>query len=103
MGDKIRITSAPQGEAPLEIREGWVGIVLEGVLRAKDVLKVGVLTNERKRTYPSHFVISIEDALKALSVHNSKAHEWWYDWYHNTRPSWMTHFTFDDACYKVES
>jgi len=101
MGNKIRITSAPQGEAPLEIREGWIGIVLEGVLRANDVTKVGVLTGDSERNYSSHFVIPIVDALKALLLHNSAAHEWWKSWHRDVRPSWMTHFTFDDACYEV--
>ncbi len=89
----IRITRTPQGEAPLHIREAWVGIVLPQA-RGRDggrrrVAAFGVVSGPRTffqtlsrrlrgdyLRYDGYSVPTIE-ALTALDRVNPSAAQWW--------------------------
>lgn len=71
----IRITRVPAGEAPLEIRQAWVGCVLPVQFSRRDEGK-GVLT-EKPEINDWHFV-PWERAVEALSAQGKAgAAEWW--------------------------
>jgi hypothetical protein len=86
----IRIISTPPGEAPLEIREAWIGLVLPlaepkirkglafGVLSAPNgILKQGweILMGRAQKT--SSYVVNAKTAIEILESANPAAATWW--------------------------
>lgn len=79
---KIRITQIPDGDAPLEIREAWVGIILE----APDDIPRHPVDNPRGIIYGKHipmetyYQVWITDAITALSEAGKiKEAKWWIE------------------------
>jgi hypothetical protein len=89
---KVRIIAVPPGEAPLWVREKWVGLELplaqkshaalsrptDGVLSGpKSALAglVGFLLGRYSRT--SGFVVPVLGALQVLEVASPEAANWW--------------------------
>lgn len=89
---KIRIINTPPGEAPIEIRNGWIGIELP---LAKDGLQncgtFGVLTGPKtiigkwlnvlmgRYGRESGYIVEGSTALKLLRDHNHSAASWWVE------------------------
>jgi hypothetical protein len=91
----IRITCVPPGEAPLEIRQAWVGLVLPlHRKRAGGYFTSGVLSGPRsalavlrhlltfRYKIQRGYVVSSQAAIAALEAVNPTAAHWWRD---NTR------------------
>jgi len=89
----IRITSVPPGEAPLDIRQAWVGLELP-ILRKKPgrYLGSGVLSGPRgsiRRTliylvtfrlkFHWGYVVPTLPAIELLERSNPTAARWWRD------------------------
>ena len=91
MAGTIRITSVPPGEAPLWVREKWVGLELPTIAppQARVYSTVGTVSGPisclgllvaflRGRTEKtSGYVVSGQAALKALSEVSPEAAAWW--------------------------
>jgi len=90
----VRITKTPPGEAPLEVRNAWVGLVLplrRGETGPRRILTAGVVTGPRsrlgflvaallRRFEPVvGFVIDAAASLEILAEHDASAAEWWRD------------------------
>ena len=88
---KIRIVQAPAGEAPLWVREAWVGIDLPLVRgnRSRKYRAFGALSGPktfwrqiwglvRGRTFPIQgYVVRADLAIELLSTSAPVAAEWW--------------------------
>ena len=90
---KIRIVAAPPGEAPDEVREAWIGIVLPVVpchLRPIRGSQFGVVTGPKTplmlrlagflglgRTHSATYPVDAKTALRVLSEHAPLAEAWW--------------------------
>jgi hypothetical protein len=88
----IRITSTPQGEAPISIRDAWVGLELP-LLRDKPLryLGSGVLSGPRsfvatlvhlvtlRLTVHTGFVVPSLTAVEILEKSDPVAARWWRD------------------------
>ncbi len=72
---KIEITAVPDGEAPLEIREQWVGLILP-VVAITESIGMGVVTKSDTDSNPAYMVLQ-EYAISALSKKSDKAARWW--------------------------
>jgi hypothetical protein len=76
---KIRIIAIPPGEAPFEIREQWVGLILPlagGMPCAWQMQTVGVLTgtiDEDTIGYP----VDSNEAMTVLAEKSLEAVKWW--------------------------
>lgn len=83
MPKKIRITSVPTGEAPLWVREAWVGLVLPVLERTKPgTSQKGVLGGELSPEHFKSFTVLFIDAIAALqqkSKETGKAADWWLE------------------------
>jgi len=74
---RIKIIAVPDGEAPLHVREAWVGCVIPIATDYNDY-GLGVLTNEPTEKRIKGFVVLASDALNALLERNqTRAHTWW--------------------------
>ena len=83
----FRIVSTPQGQAPEEVRKGWIGVVLP----LKDLLNPGEGAHERnfslKRQQARSFVtVPVRTALEELAKKNQEAARWFYK---NLPESWF--------------
>lgn len=89
---KIKIVDVPAGEAPLHIREAWVGLVLPIVGRKSfRVWTSGVLTGARtpwgrlwaalrgRWTKRDGFVVDAAAAIFLLAQVRPDAAQWWQD------------------------
>lgn len=106
----VRITSVPPGEAPFEIREAWVGLVLP--LKRKNpqrYLGSGVLSGPRNMLQSlAHlitfrlkmqygFVVPSVAAVEILEKAQPRAARWWRENApHNVRPG--RYFLFSVEC-----
>jgi hypothetical protein len=88
----VRITSAPPGEAPAEIRQAWVGLELPIVRRTPQrYLGSGVLTGPRSiRALFLHlftlrlhvhvgYVVPSLEAIDILEKSRPEAARWWHE------------------------
>jgi hypothetical protein len=88
----IRITATPAGEAPLEVRQKWVGLTLPlaaGHREARSFMTSGVLTGPKsffavvrdfllgRLAESEGYVVDATTALEILSKHDPSAAEWW--------------------------
>lgn len=90
---RVKITSTPEGEAPREIREKWIGLKLNGA-----VYKPGMITGEAPKSSPG-FITLIKTALQSLAYHNKEAYKWWLNWQDKHPDS--DAFLFESSCYEV--
>ena len=90
---KIKIVALPPGEAPQEIREAWVGIVLPLVprhLRPIGSRQFGVLSGPKTplmlkiagvfglgKVHPKVYLVDARTALRLLAEHAPLAEAWW--------------------------
>jgi hypothetical protein len=77
---RFRIVSIPRGQAPEEVRQEWVGVVLP----LKDTYNPGEGAHERnfdlvKRQDRSFVTVSVRDALAELEKKSFQAASWFYD------------------------
>jgi len=89
---RLEIVSAPPGEAPLWVREHWVGLLLP-LAQRKDapisLLTSGVLSGPKgffssllsvltgKSERQSGFVVEVRLAMDALEASSPEAAKWW--------------------------
>ena len=120
----IRVISAPPGEAPPEIREAWIGLVLPLVVSSprRGLVTSGVLTGPK--TYLTQrlhlmvgkgrrflfgsgqagagYVVNAQTAITLLTLKNPQAAEWWQS---NAPHSFAPGHTFifaAEACEEAE-
>ena len=78
---QIRIVGVPAGEAPLSIREQWVGLVLplaHGETGPSRLVTSGVLTGTVADEAGSlGYVVEIEEAMRVLAQKAPQAAAWW--------------------------
>src|SRR5262245_23800899 len=90
---KIKIVAAPPGEAPEDIREAWVGIVLPvvpGHLRPIHMRQFGVVTGPKTplmvrlaaflglgKGHDATYPVEAGTALRLLADHAPLAEAWW--------------------------
>lgn len=89
---QIRIVATPPGEAPLEVREKWVGLtlpVVAGHAQARSFVTSGVLTGPTSffsvlrdlvlgRLQKSEgYVVEAATAIELLAKQHPSAAEWW--------------------------
>ncbi|KKR34405.1 MAG: hypothetical protein UT67_C0016G0012 [Candidatus Magasanikbacteria bacterium GW2011_GWA2_40_10] len=79
---RIRITRTPSGTSPEEVRQGWVGIILEYTtkVKARQMTDHDILIGRKKE---AGYMVDAVTALQALERHNPKAYEWWINRYPN--------------------
>ena len=90
----MRITQTPPGEAPLDVRKAWVGLVLplrRGETGPRRILTAGVVTGPRsrfgfflalllRRFQPVvGFLIDAATSVEILAEHDASAAAWWRD------------------------
>jgi hypothetical protein len=88
----LRITAVPPGEAPLAIREQWVGVALPlapALRTPRRARTFGVLTGPRRRiarlvarilgktVSQRGYVVSALPAVETLGLTHPKAAQWW--------------------------
>ncbi|MBI4155905.1 MAG: hypothetical protein HY507_01580 [Candidatus Zambryskibacteria bacterium] len=70
----ICITSRPKGEAPEEIRDEWIGLVLSCNLKTDDPV-VGAVTG--KLAWFGGYEVSWTVAMNELGIKSPEARRWW--------------------------
>jgi hypothetical protein len=78
---RIRITSVPEGEAPLGIRQDWVGLVLPTVERdePRSGRAAGIVSGIPVKT--RGFTVKTDKAIAALrQAGKARAADWWAQW-----------------------
>ena len=78
-GIQIRVISPPPGDAPLWVREAWVGITMVaiGVSLTPTGTSTNVVSGELSEDNCPGFYIPTEHALERLFDHNRRAWKWW--------------------------
>jgi hypothetical protein len=94
----MRITSAPTGQAPLEVREKWIGVEIPFLDIGMPTGSVrGVLDGQKVKLH-SAFTVDQVEALSALRKKSSKAADWWA---RMGFPIEGAQFTFNVECAEV--
>jgi hypothetical protein len=76
----IRIIAIPPGEAPLEIREQWVGLILplvEDEACAWEMETFGILTGKIESETTIGYAVGLHEAMAALGEKSPEAVAWW--------------------------
>lgn len=92
----MRITSAPNGQAPLHIREKWIGVEIP-YIEIGTPNAVGVVDHMPVKQYEA-FTVNQTDALMALRKKSPEAADWWKDM---GFPVPGAYFTFNLKCAEV--
>jgi len=74
---KVKIVRTPDGEAPVRVREEWVGVILPVIGMSASSGK-GVISGKDTDDEPA-YVVSQADAIAALEQKSRKAAGWWKD------------------------
>ena len=77
---EIRIIGVPPGEAPLEIRQQWVGLILPlagGEPCAWQLQTMGVLTGILEEDETIGYAVDFSEAVTALAEKSPAAARWW--------------------------
>ncbi len=76
----IKIISMPAGEAPEEIREAWVGLVIPLTDHPlKDPRHIGVLGGAPSKENEDGYEVTVTDALNTLrQAGKTKVANWWF-------------------------
>ena len=72
----IRIKSRPAGNAPAEIRDKWIGLVLPVVEKTTSLL-ADVMTGQMVTNRTGGYEILWGNAMEALASRNPETKEWW--------------------------
>lgn len=76
----IEITEIPDGEAPLEVRRKWVGLVLPcQYIDGTGSHSVEVLSGKLATGYQNARAVAQHEAIAALSEMAPEAARWWTD------------------------
>ncbi len=70
----IRIINTPRGEAPLWVREAWVGLTLPLSITGYTEIGRGVLSKQKSF---GGFMTPTFHALRILETKNAEAAKWW--------------------------
>lgn len=99
IGD-FKITQIPPGEAPLEIRQAWVGVCVPVIKRTERPIKlpvIGVISGERFG-YTQGYQVPRDLAVANLEKHAPKAAEWWRKKRYTADSSETTYLVFPEDC-----
>ena len=90
---KIKIVKVPDGEAPLEIRQKWVGTIIPLAENLPPGLVVaGVISGKRVNAgYNDGYHVETIVAIQALEKKNPETAEWWLT---NTIVGFMPYLVF---------
>src|SRR5262245_2514264 len=92
MAARLRIVGVPPGEAPLWVREKWVGLHLPLLQRRSEAVSYrtfGVLSGPKtlftalvalvtgKLGRESGYAVSVQAAIEVLAKHSPEAAAWW--------------------------
>lgn len=85
LAKKFKVIRVPIGEAPEDVRQAWVGVVLD-LFRLGKGGEIGVVSG---KILPDREVVVTPkaDALKALADKDPTAAEWYYNLYDTTAPT----------------
>ena len=72
---KIKIISTPPGQAPLEIREQWVGITIPIVDNISAIYQMGVLGGKPEDL--GGYTVETNVAMQELEKKSPQAADWW--------------------------
>ncbi len=85
---KIKIISVPPGQAPLEIREQWVGLVLPIAEDAPERgIEIGVLGGKTENT--GGYKVKTETAIIELEKQSPDAANWWRQHVNPNQMPWL--------------
>jgi len=73
----MRVTSAPTGQAPLEIRQKWIGVEIPFLEIGVPTGSVSGILNGKKVKPHKVFIVDQVEALTALRKKSPKAADWW--------------------------
>lgn len=88
----VRIIARTPGEAPEEIRDQWIGLIMPAC--PVQAVVVGVLTHKRIGLR-NGYAIQWDDAMDALAQKSPNARKWWED---NVAPQLLI---FDASCCEI--
>lgn len=74
----IRIVKTPEGEAPLKIRERWVGTEIPTLYYSQVGGTVSGALSDKPVKIQAHYVVFQKDALDALEKREPEAAKWWH-------------------------
>jgi hypothetical protein len=76
---RIKVIKTPDGQAPGDIREDWVGLILPAIIRDRITI-AGVLTPDIPLGKRDVFVVLVSDAISALTAAGkTRSAQWWAD------------------------
>lgn len=99
---KLKIIKTPAGDAPLWVREAWVGLVLEFMEIQSDESDAVVDASSKKRRKPRKNCWKVPQvpAYQVLRAHNPEAAEYWRQ---RGIPKTLKNFTFaEDEAIEIE-
>ncbi len=73
---RIRITAVPDGDAPLKIKEQWIGVDMRCLWYRQSSFGKHVVSKKPAQTGPVYVVLQ-KDALDALTQVAPEATKWW--------------------------
>ena len=94
MGFPIKIVEVPDGEAPLEVREKWVGAILTCVRVDTMEHALGVVSHRPSPSRRNVWIVPQEEAISALEKIAPEAAKWWRE---NGYPRGGGGFTFGES------
>ena len=76
----IRIVKIPEGDAPLEIREAWVGLELPCLTKHDESKEVkNIISQEIRQPRPNCWYVPQDMALEILEEAAPEAAQWWLE------------------------
>lgn len=77
---RFEIIAVPQGDAPLWVREAWLGVIVDGYVGFErgEALIYEVVSGNPVEEYEGVNVLQFE-ALTALKEKNEEAYHWWIE------------------------
>lgn len=94
----MRITTTPSGQAPLAIREKWIGVEIPFLEIGMPEGSVHGVLNGEKVKPQNGFTVDQETAISALRQKSPEAADWWNE---NGFPMFFGQFTFNVSCAEV--
>ena len=73
----VRIIKRPAGQAPAEIRDKWIGLVLPVIEKTGGGLFRGLITGQPVLDQVGGYVIRWSDAMNALASKSLETKKWW--------------------------
>ena len=87
---RIKIIATPPGQAPLKVRQQWIGMILPvSENLPKDTVEMGVLGGKPENSggYPVETAVAIQE----LEKKSPEAANWWKS---HVNPAWMPRLFF---------